>query len=193
MNIYDFDKTIYRNDCCYKFYFYLIKQKPKLFWHIFKVGYWGFLKIIRIVPLKKFKEKLFSIVKYFPDIKNTVKKFWDNEIININEWYFDKREKDDVICSASPRFILDEIVKRINIDATLICSEIDEKTGLYLDGFENCKGEQKVVYLKQHNYTFFNEGYSDSNSDIPMLKMCKKRYRVTKGKISEFEKKYFEK
>lgn len=192
MNLYDFDKTIYLYDSSRKFYFFCLKKKPKLWWHLFKTAYYGLLKTFKIIPLKKFKEKLFSIVKYIPDLDKMVSSFWDNEILFVNEWYFEKREKDDVICSASPRFLLEDIVKRINIDAKLICSEIDKNTGLYLPNFENCKGDYKVVLLKQNNLLSFNEGYSDSNSDIPMLKLCRKKFRVTKGKISVFEKSYFE-
>ena len=194
MNVYDFDKTIYRFDSSKKFYFYCLKRHKKLFWHIFVSGFWGFLRVCGIIDLFTFKQKFFSFVRHINDIDKEVREFWDDEIININTWYFEKRKKRDVICSASPEFLIKEIAGRINETSIVVCSLIDKKTGLFENNSKNCKGEEKVRRLRDAGFTEFEEGYGDSISDVPMISMSKKHFRVVKdGKIIEFDKKYFEK
>ena len=90
--------------------------------------------------------------------------------------------------------LIKEIAGRINKSSIVICSLIDKKTGLFESGSKNCKGEEKVRRLMDAGYKEFEEGYGDSISDVPMISMSKKHFRVVKdGKIIEFDKKYFEK
>ena len=185
MNIYDFDKTIYPYESTRRFYFFCLKQNKKHFFHIFKVAFWGGLYKLRIINLKKFKEKFFSFTRFMPDLGKAVKEFWDKEFFNINYWYFEKRRRFDIVCSASPRFLLQDIVGRINKDAKLVCTEFDVQTQKIVG--ENCKGKEKVARLNQLGYTHFKDGYSDSKSDFPMLSLCENKYRVKKGKISLWE------
>lgn len=193
MNLYDFDKTIYKYDSPSKFYFYCIKTHPKIWWHLFVSGFWGFLKSVNIINLSKFKEKFFSFILYLPDYKKDLQLFWDKEIKNVNAWYYEQMKDDDVICSATPRFMMESIIEKLNPKATLVCSEIDIKTAKFLPNETNCKGENKQVKLKNLGFVSFEEGYGDSLSDVPMLKMAKKRFRVVSdGKIVEFDKKFFE-
>ncbi|NCB48260.1 MAG: haloacid dehalogenase-like hydrolase [Clostridia bacterium] len=193
MNVYDFDKTIYNFDSPSKFYFFCIKRHPKIFWHLFVSAFWGVLKSLRIIDLTRFKEKFFSFVLYLPDYKKDLELFWQKEVENINDWYFEKKQDNDVICSATPRFMMETIVEKINPKATLVCSEIDIKTAKFLPNETNCKGKNKVNKLKELGFVSFKEGYGDSKSDIPMLKMAKKRFQILSGgKVVEFDKKFFE-
>ncbi len=187
MNLYDFDKTIYPYESTRKFYFFVLKRNKKHFLHIFKVAFWGCLYWLKIINLKKFKERFFSFTKFVPDLEQAVKDFWDKEFFNINYWYFDKRKMGDVICSASPSFLLENIVGKINKDAHLVCTEFDLATQKIVG--ENCKGEEKVSRLKALGYMHFKDGYSDSKSDFPMLSLCDNAYKVKKEKITFWHKK----
>jgi hypothetical protein len=191
MNLYDFDKTIYKCDSPSKFYFYCLRHHPKLWWHPLKVCFWGLVKSFKIINLSQFKEKFFTFILYLPDYKLDLHKFWEKELKNINPWYFELSQPDDVICSATPRFLMREVVPLINKSATLVCTDIDEKTIKFKKGEVNCKGENKATKLKNAGFTSFENGYGDAMSDIPMLKMCKNRYRVKNGEITTFDDKYF--
>jgi len=192
MNLYDFDKTIYRHDSPTQFYFYVLKRKPYLFWHLFVVLYYRILKLLNIIDMRRYAEKLYSVAKYLKNLDSFVCSFWDIEERNINAWYYEKRQEDDVICSATPSFILNEIKKRINNSATLICSNYDLKTCRYHNKkSDRCSGKEKVSRLKELNFTNFENGYSDSKTDIPMLSLCKNKFLVKNGIISEFDKSYF--
>lgn len=193
MNLYDFDKTIYYGDSPVKFYIFCLKKYPKIWWHLFKSGFWFVLKSLHIINPSEFKERIFSFILYLPDYKKEVEIFWEREIKNIYSWYYEQMRDNDVICSATPRFLMETIIEKLNPKATLVCSEIDIKTAKFLPNETNCKGENKQVKLKKLGFVSFEEGYGDSLSDVPMLKMCKKRFRVLKGgKIVEFDKKFFE-
>ena len=193
MNVYDFDKTIYKYDSSKRFYFFILGKKPILFWHLFVSGFWGLLFACHIIDLRLFKEYLFSIFKHIKDIDVLLKEFWDKEIININEWYFETRKSKDVVCSASPEFLVAEGMKRVNKSVIVIGSKIDKKTGKFEEGAKNCKGEEKVSRLKEAGFSSFECGFGDSKSDVPMISLASNRFRVVKNKVVPFDEKYFEK
>lgn len=66
----------------------------------------------------------------------------------------------------------------------LIGSRVDKKTGKF-DGL-NCHGEEKVKRLNKEikDYQVMS-AYSDSQSDIPILKLAKKQYLVKGNGIIE--------
>ena len=187
MNLYDFDKTIYKGESSSRFYFFVLRKYPLMWWHFFVTTFWGLLAFFHIVGLTKFKEKVFSVLRFIPNVDGLVKAFWDKEQVKIYAWYKERKKPDDVICSATPKFLLQEIFLRINSSATLICSDIDKETGKFLPGKRNCKGPQKVAYLLKEGYKHFDEGYTDSNSDKPMLRLCDKPYRIRSGIIYDFD------
>lgn len=193
MNVYDFDKTIYKYDSSKRFYFFILRKKPLLFFHLFVSGFWGLLLAVHLVELRTFKEYFFSIFRHISNIDLLLKEFWDKEVLNINVWYLKSRKPDDVVCTASPEFLVREGMDRVNKRAIVIGSKIDKKTGKFEENTKNCKGEEKVARLKEAGYTTFQNGYGDSISDVPMLTLCQNRFRVVKSEIVPFEKKYFEK
>lgn len=191
MNLYDFDKTIYDGDSPPKFYLYCLARHPRIWWHPLTLAFWGAARGLRLINISKFKEKFFSFILYLPDYKKDLRKFWDREIKNIFPWYYEKRRENDVICSATPRFMMSVVLEKLNRTATLVCSEIDDKTARFLPGESNCRGKNKATKLRALGLESFENGFGDSLGDVPMLKMCKNRFRVKKGKVFEFPDKYF--
>ena len=95
-----------------------------------------------------------------------------------------QKKSDDVIISASPEFLLEPIIKKLDI-STLIASRVDKHTGLY-DGI-NCHGKEKV----RRFYEVFPDGkidefYSDSYSDTPLAEIADKAYIVKGEELSEW-------
>ena len=189
MNLYDFDKTIYNGESGTKFYRFMLLRHPYLFWHIFVVSFWGLMKVLHIASVKRFKEKALSIVRFSKNISTDLENFWNKEEKNIFDYYLKNKKDNDVICSASPKFLIAPIIERINPTATLICSNINSKNGKFYDGEQNCKGQTKVERLKKQGFSHFENGYSDSLSDKPMLLLCDRAYLVKKGKITPLDKK----
>lgn len=188
MNCYDFDKTIYRKDCSIKFYFYCLLRTPLMFFHLFQVMFYLILNKIGFINTKKFKEKFFSFLKNIKNVEKLVEQFWNKQIKHINKWYLQIKQENDVICSASPSFLVKPIMLRVNQTAKVICTEIDIITGT-IHG-ENLKGVTKVTTLKKTfgNDVKFDAVYTDSLSDFPMLDLTDNKYIVCGKKVYKFGK-----
>lgn len=181
MNAYDFDKTIYKNDSSTDFLIYAIFRHPKALSRIPSIIF-GYFKYFVFKKGRKedFKEKAFSVVKYC-NIEKDVADFWQKNKKKIKNFYLSQKKNDDVIISASPRFLLEPICNELNIK-NLICTEVNIKNGK-LSG-NNCWGQEKVVrFKKEFNDTEIAEFYSDSLSDTPMAKLANKAFLVKGEKL----------
>lgn len=141
MNVYDFDKTIYDGDSTADFYIFSLKRHKKIL--LLAPSLIGaFLKfyVFKIGTKTQFKEKMYKFLKYC-DIQKDINDFWNINIDKIKPFYKNQQQKDDVIISASPEFLLAPICKTLKINY-LMASVVDEHTGKY-SGI-NCHGEEKV-------------------------------------------------
>lgn len=181
MNVYDFDKTIYDGDSTLDFYFFSLKKSPMLI-RFLPIQIIGFIKYMFGMYSKlQFKEKFYSFLKGIKDVDSMVELFWNENQDKIKDWYLKSKEESDVIISASPEFLLNNICRRIGIKH-LIASEVNKNTGI-CEG-ENCYGEEKVLRFKK----YFEKGeikkfYSDSLSDAPISLMASERYIVNGNNI----------
>ncbi len=184
MNAYDFDKTIYKNDSSADFYLYCLRKHPKVLKFAPKMVA-GFIKFYVFGKGTKteFKEKVMLFASVI-DLEKDINAFWDKKIKGIKKFYLDNQKEDDVIISASPRFILEPICKRLNIKH-LICSEVSPETGKF-SGL-NCHGKEKVVrFYKEFPDAKVEEFYSDSRSDTPMAEIAEKAFLVKGDKITNW-------
>ena len=186
MNAYDFDKTIYDGDSTADFYLFSIKRHKKIItllpsllcafikFYVFKKG-----------TKTQFKEKMYRFLNYC-DLNKDLDDFWSINKHKIKKFYLSNKKSDDVIISASPRFLLEPICNHLGIK-TLIASEVDCKNGKYTG--VNCHGEEKVrrFYSVFDSEIKVNEFYSDSYSDEPMAKIAKKAFMVKKDKINNWQ------
>ncbi|HAT89242.1 MAG TPA: phosphoserine phosphatase [Roseburia sp.] len=184
MNVYDFDKTIYKKDCSIQFYLFAIKKNPQI---IFKCLFKQILAIIEYkrdkIDKKEMKKIYFCFLKYI-NTKEMLEEFIEKEIKNINGWYLEQKKKDDVIISASPEFLVKAFMGKLGI-TSVIASKVDIETGEFYG--ENCYGEEKVVrFQKMYGMTRVEKFYTDSVSDLPMAKRAEKAYLVRNGKVGDF-------
>lgn len=186
MNIYDFDKTIYKNDSTADFYFYCLKKHPKIIMWLPYQAFVFFLYIIGLYTKTQFKQRFYKFFKSIKDIESEVVAFWDKNQIGIKEWYKENHRDDDVVISASPDFLLKTICERLGIN-TLIASKVDPKSGKY-DG-ENCWGEEKVLRLKNElGDISVDKFYSDSLSDSPLAEIAAESYIVLGDTLVEWNR-----
>lgn len=184
MNVYDFDKTIYDGDSTLDFYFYCLKKYPNIccFW---MKQLCGAIKYkLGMIDKTAFKEEFYSFFRAIVDVEKDVQKFWDLHESKIKVWYIECQEEDDLIISASPEFLLQEICNRVGIKY-LIASQVDMNTGKY-KGL-NCYGTEKVKRFRE----MYPEGkidkfYSDSKSDQPLADISVHAYLVKGDGIKEW-------
>lgn len=184
MNVYDFDKTIYNGDSTADFYLFSLKRHKKIL--TLAPSLLG--SVIKFYVFKKgtktdFKQVMYRFLRYC-DIDRDIADFWEINQIKIKKYYMNQKKSDDVIISASPEFLLEPIVKKLDIN-TLMASRVDKHTGLY-DGI-NCHGKEKV----RRFYEVFPDGkidefYSDSYSDTPLAEIADKAYIVKGEALSEW-------
>jgi len=186
MNLYDFDKTIFDGESSSSFYFFLLRRHPKLFWHLFVAAFFSLCKIFHFISTKTYKEKTLGILKHIKNPEREVAAFCDKNKNRVFQYYLETLQENDVVCSASPEFLVEGVMQRINPKATIIASQMNVKTGKFEVGFDNCKGENKIKYLNDKGFSSFDKGFSDSKSDKPMLSLCKQKFKVFKGKIKPF-------
>ena len=186
MNVYDFDKTIYDGDCTVDFYMYCLKNYPVIYKKIPEVLWFGMLFKLGIIKKKEFKSRFFKFATLIPDLDKAVTDFWKINKSKIKKFYLNTRRDDDIIISASPAFILNEICKILNIKH-LYATNADTITGRIIG--ENCYGEEKVRRFYEAGYQkdSIDEFYSDSLSDSPLAEISKKAYIVIKEKLIPWE------
>ncbi|MGM9850102.1 MAG: haloacid dehalogenase-like hydrolase [Bacilli bacterium] len=185
MNVYDFDKTIYDGDSSIDFYIFSLKKKPYIIL-LFPIIVFSFVMYkLRIKEKEYYKEKFFMFLKFFRNPSKLVNEFWDKHQSKIKKWYLEQRKDDDLIITASPYFLISVITNRLGIK-NLIASDVDINNGKFLS--KNCYGVQKtVMYRKKFDDISINSFYSDSMSDLPMMKLAENAYIVNKNDIKKID------
>ena len=182
INVYDFDKTIYDGDSSIDFYLFCLKRKKTIILLLPKQVFAMILYKLKIKNKEYFKSQFFSFVKKIDKVDKTIEIFWKQKIVKIKSWYKSQSETTDVIISASPEFLLKPLEKKLKIK--VIASKVSKKTGEFLD--KNCYGEEKV---RRFNEEFNNKKianfYSDSMSDLPLMKIAEHAYLVKKDSVEE--------
>lgn len=177
MNVYDFDKTLYKNDSTLDFFKYCAKKRPAVLLVLPRFGVCALAYKLKLMTKTRMKQNFFRFLRRLPDVGAVVDAFWREHRAGLFDWYNEKRRPDDVIISASPEFLLKPVVER-DWSAQLIASRVDEKTGVFTG--LNCLGEQKLERFREQfgGRAEIDEFYSDSLSDGPLARMAKTAFLV---------------
>ena len=186
INVYDFDKTIYDGDSTADFYMYCLKHHPFIALRWPQLAFYFLLFTLQMITKTAFKEKMYRFLRFVPDVETAIDDFWKTHQKKIKGWYLDQKQDSDLISSASPDFLLNDICRN-KLGVRLIASIVDAKTGLYT-GLNN-HGAEKVKRLNEEYPHFeINNFYSDSLSDAPLAKIAKKSYLVDGDVIKDWPK-----
>lgn len=184
MNVYDFDGTIYNGDSTVDFYLYCLREHPGLAVYAFRQGIGALRRVAGRIDTTFMKEQFFSFLRGLRDTEALVDTFWVRRRGNIGEWYLRRREKTDVVISASPEFLLRPICVSLGIE-TPIATRMDPGTGR-IEG-RNCKGEEKARrFLERYPQGRIRRFYSDSLTDAPLAAMADEAFFIKKGAISRW-------
>lgn len=179
VNVYDFDKTIYRGDSTLDFWRYCVRRHPRALAALpgaaaaflnYKRGAWS---------KERWKGSFYRFLTHVPDVEGEVTRFWDAHMGKIEPWYLRQRAESDLIISASPEFLVRAACDRLGVRC--IASQVEPATGRLLG--PNCRGEEKVRRFRAEcageAVTCF---YSDSRSDAPLAALAERAYLVRKGR-----------
>lgn len=181
MNVFDFDKTIYRSDATVDFYLHCLKRHPGII-KCLPAQLYGILKYkFHRCSKEVMKENFFCFLKQLKDVDKDIDIFIKMNSYKIQKWYLSIQEKTDVVISASPRFLIDRFSKETS-QFYVIASEVDKETGVFRS--KNCYGGEKVRrFKKEFPNGVVDKFYSDSFSDLPMAKLARAPYLVERGKV----------
>ena len=180
MNVYDFDRTIYRSDSSIDFFLYCLIKHPRLLvyapYQIIGFILYGLKKIDKT----KLKEYYFSFLKGLTSCDDDVESFWKKNDRKIAAWYLKQKTQNDVIISASPEFLLIPVCRKIGV-RHLIGSIVDSRNGHFYR--PNCHGKEKVNrFREEFPEECIDEFYTDSKSDEPMMINAATAYLVKNGR-----------
>lgn len=182
MNVYDFDKTLFRGDSTRRFLVYLIGKQPRLLAQV--PGFLGNALLFGLKLRKKqaFKERMFrAFFGHAQNIDQALSDFWQKNLSRIFSWYAQTQRPDDVVISASPEDLVRPACQALGI-VHVMGSPVDLHTGRYLG--PNCHGEEKVRRFREaFPGAQVDTFYSDSHSDDPMARIAKKAVLVRGEKL----------
>jgi len=184
MNVYDFDNTIYDGDSSVDFYLFVLFRKPYLFIFLpFQI--WSMVLFLTgIYSKERMKESFFIFLRYI-SVYEMVSKFWKIKNKKIKSWYLQQKMDSDLIISASPEFLLEQMVCGY-LGVKLIASLIDINTCKFIGN--NCYGNEKIVRIfKKYPDCVIEKFYSDSLSDTPLAHIAKKAFLIQKNVITEWK------
>lgn len=175
MNVYDFDETIFTGDSEDYFFAYLFK-KPGFFWDQVRYRWYELLFKCKLVSKTKAREAEYSLLRKIDDLDGLLADYWDQHERHMKSWYAAVKRPDDVIASATPRFLMEPIVARLGLTG-LVATEMDPRTGKIHGEF--AAGPYKVdQFRKQFSLDEIDEFYSDAYSDHFLEEYAKRAYVV---------------
>ena len=182
MNVYDFDKTIYKGDATVDIYLFAMRKDPKLLLSVPRNALNALRFKLGVLGRSEFKERFLQSFLCRFDAPELSREFWESRRRRIQRWYLEQRKDDDVVISASPEIFLRPICNELGI--TVIGTEIDSSGRL---AGPNLRGEEKVAAFRDHyGQTIPDAFYSDSLSDLPMMLYARRAYLVLGEHVQEY-------
>lgn len=187
MNVYDFDETIYMSDCSRDFCMEAYLRYPRVWLYVPRqlVALWRYIS--GAIDKKTFKEQYFSMFAAIGDMDSAVNDFWDRHIDRIFPYYQAQKRPDDLVISASPRFLVEPACRRLGVK-NVLASEVDPATGRFYS--DNCYGQEKVRRFLGAGYEVedVEAFYSDSCSDDPLAQLAQEAHIVTHKGLTEWKR-----
>lgn len=189
--IFDIDKTVIHTDSMFQFLQYGIRKKPSTAPVILKVVLHSVLYKLKLLEAEKAKSAYFHAMRHMED--SDLEHFYQTELKPaifpdaLKELQLKKSAGYHVLLvTASPDAYMRYFAELPCVD-TVIATKLTRQDGRFTSMIEgsNCKGEEKVnriqQYLDEQQLTIDYESscaYSDSLSDLPMLRLVKHKYLV---------------
>ena len=174
MDVYDFDKTLYRRDSTADFFKHCLRRYPRIATTLPRTAIaFGACFGVHAIDKTAFKGSLYRFLRKVPDVPREVRLFWAEHEQDIAGPC--KPQTGDLVISASPEFLLKEICAKRGLK--LIASHVDPHTGRVLG--PNCSGEEKVRRLHQeYPDASIDRFYSDSINDTPLALLAREAWQV---------------
>lgn len=189
VNVYDFDNTLYDGETLVDFILYYVRRDIKIWKYLPKLIVIAFKDAFHLFNIEEAIEAYASFLEGYyvtktDGFEKTVVDFWNKNEKKIKPWYNNVRKESDIVVSGTTDFILEEIMKRMNIK-NYVGSSIDKDTGKFT---RLCFLENKVkIFNELYPDCHIENFYTDSMNDKPMMDIADNVYLVKKNKITKIK------
>lgn len=181
MNVYDFDGTIYPDNCTVSFGLWCMRRQPALCVTFGPRVLWSFFKYkLGRIPNYRMQRELFRYLTMVKDFDVSIERFWDVHEKKIVRWYLDQKRSDDLIISSSPACIIEPIARRLGVQC--VATDYDREMGVFVDNLMYAK--EKARYIYDQGFPVIDNFYSDSLADTP-LALCAEKAHLVKNRGTE--------
>lgn len=175
MNVYDFDKTVFTGDS-EDYFFAFLFRKPGFLWDRVRYTWYETLYRCKLISKTHSRQAEYRILRKIKNLETVLTDYWDQHEKYMKPWYIAAKRPDDVIASATPRFIMEPIMERLGLTG-LVATDMDPHTGK-ING-EFAAGPFKVEqFRKQFSLDEIDAFYSDAYSDHFLAEYAKVAYVV---------------
>lgn len=186
MNVFDFDNTIYDGESSLDFFVFCVKRKPSLARHL--PGAMAMVAKYKrgIVPEKEVMEfcakMLLCLVPHRSEIQKMTDMFWKKNRQKLKPEIMNIIHDGDVIISASPSFMFDNI-RDIFENVRIISTEIELESGKIK---ELCYGANKAdMFRRIYPGVRPDNFYTDNINDMPMIQLSERAWLVEGTALTE--------
>ncbi|MBP5430709.1 haloacid dehalogenase-like hydrolase [Ruminococcus sp.] len=184
MKVFDFDNTLYHGESSVDLALYMIKTNRKIIKYLPSI----FFNLIKYKLCTVDKRKMVRVVNNFMrnalrdknELFDAVDGFWKENRRKLDRRMLKRIDKDDVIITAGPDFLIYGIRDILNTD-NIICSSIDpDKMKVrYLNFGANKAKRYKELYGDKSIDCF----YTDSFNDKALMDISERVFIVKKGRL----------
>ena len=182
MKVFDFDNTLYKGESTFDFAMYVIKRKKSLLKYTPTVLKLLYKYKVCKMDIDAFTKNLEKNAKPFLEnqelIQDLVSEFWEENIGKLYPKMLNKIEKEDVVITTSPRFLIEGIRDVLNTNHVLT-TEIDLENGKI--DYLNFKENKVKSFYKYYGKKKVEELYTDSYNDKPLMEISESVYLVKNG------------
>lgn len=188
VNVYDLDNTIYDGETLVDFILYYVRRDIRIWKYIPKLIVIAIKDAFHLFNIEEAINAYASFLEGYyvnlNDIEDSVVDFWNKNQKKIKPWYAEVRKENDIVVSGTTDFILDEIMKRMDIK-NYVGSSIDKKTGKFT---RLCFLENKVkIFRELYPECHIENFYTDSMNDRAMMDIAENVYFVKGDKITKIK------
>lgn len=188
MKVFDFDNTLYHGESAVDLALYMIRNNKRIIKYLPSI----FINLIKYKLCMVEKKKMVYAINDFlrnalrdkEELFGAINGFWQKNSCKLDKNMLKKINKDDVIITAGPDFLINGIRELLGTD-NIICSRIDsDKMKVkYLNFGDNKVKQYKAVYGDKQIDCF----YTDSYNDKALMDISDKVYIVKKGKLNRIK------
>lgn len=188
MNVFDFDNTIYDGESFVDLFIMVLGKDPSLLRYVptmvSGVVQYKTSTLRLETALERYSKPFEDYIATLSDLDALVDEFWDKHMHKIKPFYEDVRSNDDLVISASPQIVIDEVCRRLGIKRC-IGTQINRETGKL---GRVCFRENKIAAFREaYPDARIDTLYTDSMHDKPLMDISDSVYFVKGNKINKLK------